>query len=550
MADPALSSPPEYRFRNVVLDRDRRELRIDGHATETQPKVFDLLEYLIEHRDRVIDKSELMEALWPDVVVTEASLSQALKKARRLVGDDGDRQEVIRTVQRRGFRFVAVLETSQKLVSPPARSSVTSVAVLPFADMSPNADQSHLCEGMAEEIMTALTRVEGLRVAARASSFAFKGRNMDMREIASKVGVQAIVDGSVRRAGDRLRVTAQLVDADSGFQRWSDRWDGHVDDVFAIEDQIAIQVAEALRVHLTMSQRASMSVARARELSAYELYLRGLAMRAGFGGRSQRFAIDLFERALKSDPTYVPAWLGLATSRSLAYLYAEASKENLDGASYAGAQAIKLNPDSAEAQVAFAIAAALRADFGVADRAFESAQHLNPRLFDAWYFHARSCSPRGLHERAAMLYRTAADIKADDYEARNMLVQTLVSLRRLDEVIAASAEAVAAAERAVAINPNDVRALVLGSGMYARLGKDSDAREWMQRALRLEPDEPFVHYNVACAWVLLRDHERALQHLELVGFGTMANRSWLEHDSSFDPIRYEPRFQALIARAI
>ena len=213
-----------------------------------QPKVFDLLHYLIVNRERVVDKDELMRVLWPDVVVTEASLTQALKKARKVVGDTGDHQKVIRTVQRRGFRFVAAVQARSDVqdFAQTAAAAEPSVAVLPFADLSAERDQEHFCDGVVEEIVAELTRVPGLRVAARSSTCAFKHRADDVRDVARQLGVNTVLEGSVRKAGEQLRVTAQLIDAATGFHLKSERWDRKLEDMLAVQQEIAQRIAAVL----------------------------------------------------------------------------------------------------------------------------------------------------------------------------------------------------------------------------------------------------------------------------------------------------------------
>jgi adenylate cyclase len=435
MATAAGNSRPEYRFGDVTVDVDRREIRVAGRSADTQPKVFDLLHYLLVNRERVVDKDELMKVLWPDVVVTEASLTQALKKARKVVGDDGDKQHVIRTVLRRGFRFVADLDSAAEAAlaasvpaSAEAATPEASVAVLPFVDMSPAKDQEYFCDGMAEEITNALSRIDGLRVAARTSAFTFRASSSDVREIARRLEVTSIVEGSVRRAGDQLRVTAQLIDATSGYQKWSARWDRSLADVFAIQDEISTEVVRALKLHLTSDDRAAIYSTRARAVDAYDLYLRGLQFLHRFGRRSQRFALQMFHRAIELDPTYAPAWAGVAASHVLLYVYADASEENRRLAAEAGMRAVELDPLSAEAHVAVANAATIRADHQAAIAAFERAEMLNPRLFEAWYFHGRCCASLGDHARAVDLYEQAALVRPEDYQAFVFAVQSYRSI--------------------------------------------------------------------------------------------------------------------------
>ena len=557
MTPPRLDPDSLYRFGAVELDVGRREIRVDGQRIETQPKVFDLLLYLIEHRDRIVDKAELMDALWPDGVVTEASLTQALKKARKIVGDDANRQSVIRTAQRRGFRFVADIEVATSERAPDAAPHApapdapppNSVAVLPFLDLSPQADQQYFCDGMAEEIINSLTRIEGLRVAARASSFAFRGTHKGVSEIGQQLGVEALVDGSVRRAGNALRVTARLADTETGYQRWSEQWDRPIHDVFAIQDEIATGVAQALDRHLSSADRVSIASLRPSAVDAYDLYLRGLAFQHAFGRSSQRLALEMFERVIEREPEFAPAWAGIASSHVLLYMYAEATDEHRHLAAEAGARAVELDPLSADAHGAQGNAATLRGDFPAADAAFKRAQMLDPRSFEAWYYHGRSLASRGEHSRAVAAYEQAALVRPEDYQALNFAMQSLRSLGRMNEALSATRRSVRAAERALLLNPADVCALSVTAGLLVDLDRPDDARAWVERACTLEPDEPFVQYNAACTYARLNEPERALDHLERVGVEAMASRSGMEHDSQLDSLRTHPRFLSLLDRA-
>lgn len=545
-----------YRFENVVVDASRREIRVDGRLVDLQPKAFDLLHHLIVHRDRVVDRDELMEALWPGTIVTEDSLTQALRKARKVVGDDGTRQTVIRTVQRRGFRFVAALAEDvpvQRPSSPPTRVAtpatarpLASLAVLPFLDLSPERDQRYFCDGLAEELANALGRVAGLRIASRTSAFAYRETSIEARELARRLDVECLLEGSVRRSGDRLRVTAKLVDG-SGFQTWTQTWERSLADVFRIQEEIAQQLVDALQPRLGGPER--IASVRATSVEAYDLYLRGLEQLRGFGRRSQRFALRLFADALELDPEYAPAWAGKATSLYLLYVYAESRDEYRRDAADAAARAVALDPLSAEAHVGLGNAAMLSGEFAKADAAFGRAETLNPNLFEAWYHHARACATQGDHLRAVEYYERAALVRPDDYEAMNLAAQSYFSLGRREDSVRAFERSATNAERVVALQPDAVRALALVGGSFVALGQPEKARRWMERALTLEPEEPYVLYCAACTYASLGEHELAIDYLERVGVETMANGSWMRNDSTLDPLRGHPRFEALVRRS-
>ncbi len=536
-----------YRFANCEIDPALREVRVNGLAVEPQPKALDLLLYLIANRGRVVDKDELLGQLWPGVVVSESALTQALRKARAMVGDDGERQAVIRTVQRHGFRFIAVLtETSapgetdrapEQGETPPG-----SVAVLPFADMSPGRDQEYFCDGMAEEIINALARA-GQKVVARTSAFVFKNRADDVREIARRLGVSLVLEGSVRKSGERLRVTAQLIDAASGFHRWSQTWDRRVEDMFAIQEEIARGIADALG----SAQPAAAAAAPA--ITAAELYRRGLTYQRRFGRRAQRFAIELFHQALAMDPDFAPAWAALAVSNVLVYRFSLASEAHRSEATRAANRAVEIDPGLAEAWTAKGAATTICCDFASAESAFRKALQLGPESFEAHYYYARAATEMGQFEKAAALYERAAAIRPDDYQALVFAGQAYQSLGQRERGLDAERRALAVAERAVARDPTDARALVLSAAGLIHAGRPDEARAWVERACSLEPDEPHCRYNAACAYVVLGEHERALDMLESIDLAAMANRDWMEHDFELDPLRHHPRFRAIMARA-
>ncbi|HMB74720.1 MAG TPA: tetratricopeptide repeat protein, partial [Gammaproteobacteria bacterium] len=515
----------QYRFGRCVVDPRLRQIHVDGILADAQPKAFDLLLYLINNRNRVIDKDELLHELWPGVIVSESALTQALRKARAMVGDDGSRQEVIKTVQRRGFRFVAEIQATPDS----ARSGMTtaqpiadaSAAVLPFADMSPNRDQEYFCDGMTEEIITALTRTPGLKVPARTSVFALKGSAMDVREIGRMLGVATVLEGSVRKSGERLRVTAQLIDAGSGFHVWSERWDRGLEDMLTIQDEIAERIAEAIKPGARPPESLP-------EPSAEEFCRRGLAYVHRFSRRSQRFAQELFRQALALDPANARAWSGLAISEVLVYRYSAATEERRDDAVRAANRAVELDPDSPDAWTAKGAAATICCEFEDAAKAFSRAIELDPEHFEAHYYFGRACTESGQLETAAELYERAATLRPMDYQALLFALQTFRFLGLSDKAKEMQARVVIAAEHAIRDDPTDARALSLTACSLKGVGRDADAREWLNRAIALEPDEPHVLYNCACGFLHLGETETALALLERIDFSVMTNKRWMD----------------------
>lgn len=294
---------------------------MDGQPREVQPKVFNLLCYLIEHRERVIDKDELLDKLWAGTVVTESSLSQSIRKARALVGDDGNRQEVIRTVQRRGYRFVARLErdgTAATTESPSIEAQDSppaySIAVMPFANMSAEPENAYIADGISEELLNLLARIPQLRVAARTSSFALRDSGEDARDIGRRLKVGHLIEGSVRKAGNRVRVTVQLIETSGGYHLDSRNFDRTLEDIFALQDDIAAAVVRKVAPALLGDDMVHSPSINA---DAYTLYLQGRHQYRLDTPESYRQATALFEQAIALDGGFAPAWdlLGMVLIR-------------------------------------------------------------------------------------------------------------------------------------------------------------------------------------------------------------------------------------------
>lgn len=544
----ALKRSPIYRFGDREVDTRLRQIQARGELVDAQPKAFDLLVYLIENRDRVVDKDELLERLWSGTIVTDSALNQIVRKARSVAGDDGNRQAVIRTVQRRGFRFVAAVQAQNGESSAGAAhanpTAEPSVAVLPFADMSPERDQEYFCDGMVEEIITELTHVPGLRVAARTSSFAFKQRADDVRDIGRQLGVNSVLEGSVRKAGDTLRVTAQLIDAATGFHLWSERWDRKLEDMLAIQGEIGLRIAAVLR-----RSRGGGDGPATVTFTADDLCDRGFAHLSRTSRRSQRFAMDLFQQALAIDPESVRAWAGSALSHVVLYRTTTSTKHHRTEAMGAATRAAQLGPRSAVAWAAYGAATAIGDGFAGAQEAFARAIELDPTLFEAHHYFGHTCIEAGDYERAAEQFEAAAAARPDDYQALVFARQAYRSLGRTADERSAAARQVGAAERALRADPTDARALSLSSGSLVVLGRIDEARAWTQRSRELEPDEPYVHYNAACVLAQLGQVEEALTALESgTEYGRLCRPSWVEHDEDLASLRGNPRFEALLAK--
>jgi serine/threonine protein kinase/Tfp pilus assembly protein PilF len=426
-----------------------------------------------------------------------------------------------------------------------AVSAAKSVAVLPFANMSADPDNEYFTDGMAEEIINALTKIQSLRVASRTSSFAFKGKNEDIGEIGRKLKVSTVLEGSVRKMGNKLRITAQLVNVADGYHLWSERYDRELEDVFAIQDDISQAIVKALRVILTEGEKKAIEKARSVSVEAYDYYLRGRQYFHQWRRKSVEYARQMFNRAIEIDPDYALAHAGVADSCSILYTYWDAREFNLRQADIASRRALELAPDLAEAHVARGIAVSLTKKFDEAEKEFETAMRLDPKLYDAAYFYGRGLKSQGRNEEAAKMFERASLLRPEDFLAPNFLAAALDGMGFHAEAQSATLRALKLIEERLELNPDDARATNMGAAILGKLGDRERTLDYIRRSLAIDPDDGGMLYNIACAYALLGMTEEALSSLETAldkGFG---HKEWLEHDSDLDPIRATPRFQAI-----
>jgi TolB-like protein len=385
-----------YLFEGYAFDTDRRELRNGPDLVPLEPQVFDLLSYLIEHRERVVSKDDLLAAIWDGRSVSESSMTSRINAARTAIGDTGEQQRLIKTLLRKGFRFVAAVSEEGPRPDGAARArsdglalpEKPSIAVLPFANMSGDAEQEYFADGMVEDIITALSHLRWLFVIARNSSFAYKGRHVDVKQIGRELGVRYVLEGSVRKAANRVRITGQLVDAATGAHLWADRFDGMLEDVFDLQDQVTANVIGAIAPKLEHAEIERAKRKPTESLDAYDYFLRGMASVHQGTRDANGEALKMFYKAIELDPNFASAY-GIA-----AWCYAWRKWDGFVGDRAAEAaeaarlarRAAELDNDDAVALCAggYALAFAVH-DLDDGAAYIERALALNPNLAMAWH---------------------------------------------------------------------------------------------------------------------------------------------------------------------
>jgi len=433
--------------------------------------------------------------------------------------------------------------------TPAVAAPAESVAVLPFADLSPARDHAYFCDGIAEEIINALCCVRGLRVASRTSSFQFKDRPTDVREIGRLLNVGAVLEGSVRRADDRVRINAQLVGTGDGYHLWSESFDRRLEDVFATQAEIAQKLVRALRVSLSREERELIERRGTGSAEAYDHYLRGQHLLRQHGDGTVREAVGMFRRAIERDAGFAQAHAGLANALAIKGQWRlDMTPADFEEAMAASRRALELEPRLAEAIVARACVLSMQGRTAEAEQAFEDALRVNPASYDAHLFYGRHCVATGDAAGAVRQFEAAVRLEPADYQARCLLVTELDKLGRPEEAHAAGIEAMRIIDERLGRDPQDARALQLGAVLAVRLGDAGRARGLVERSLAADGGTFSGVYNAACTYALLGDREQALAMLDRAITHGRGNLGWIEHDGDLDPLRGDPRFESILDR--
>ena len=483
----------------------------------------------------------------PGGIAISHSVHDHVGNRLNLVFEDGGEQQ-LKNIEKPIRVYHVLLDQPMTADTNSGKDERPSIAVLPFNNMSGDAEQEYFSDGITEDIITDLSKVSGLSVIARHSAFGYKGKAVKVQQVGRELGVAFVVEGSVRKAGTRVRVTGQLVSCNDGSHLWAERFDRDLTDIFAIQDEITHAIVDQLKVKLLPREKKSIEQIPTQNIEAYTYYLRGREFVHRLSKHNLQIARRMFARAVELDPRYARAYAGLADCDSHLSLIYQVDVP-IDVTLATSAKALELDSNLAEAHSsrAIALSAAKRIDEARAE--FETAIALDPNSFEAHFFYARLSFQQGKIERATALYERAAEIKPSDYQCACLLSQIYQSLGREQESEEAARRGVDLAERELVAHPEDSRPAQLGAGALVRLRELDRAREWLARAVAIDPDDTNTQYNAACTYTQLGDIDTALDLLEqtLPKLGP-GGRNWAKHDSDFEPLRNHPRFQQLFDR--
>lgn len=423
-----------------------------------------------------------------------------------------------------------------------------SIAVLPFADLSPDRDQEYFADGIAEELLNALAKVGGLRVPARTSCFAFKDRSLDIRQIGETLRVEHVLEGSVRKAGERLRITVQLIDIETGYHLWSEQYDRKMADVFAVQEKIARAVVDAVGLTLDERGRRAIETIPTRDIEAYDRYLQGRRFLHRFSRTGFNSARRMFEEAIGMDARFARAWAGLVSCHAYLYQYFDHDPAHLERAREASERVLSLAPGLAEARVARGHALLLTRRYTEAEEEFRRAISIDPDLYEAHYLYGRACWALGRLSEAARHFEQAHEVQPDEYQALCLASSVFGGLGDPDAESKTAQSAIRAIERHLKLYPEDARAYYLGAGCWIALGRRDRALEWGERSLALDPEDPAVAYNVGCVLARIGQHDRAMDELKRAWSTGNTPREWVENDPDLASLHGHPRFMTLLEK--
>ena len=455
-------------------------------------------------------------------------------------------EALMRAIAQKGGEREAAAEGKTE---EPAAAKRQSICVLPFQNMSGDPEQEYFSDGITEDIITDLSKVSALSVVARNTAFTFKGQSIDVKEVAQRLGVDHVLEGSVRKAGNRVRITAQLIDGTAGDHHWADRYDRDLTDIFAIQDEISKEIVAALRVKLLPAEKRAIETRGTSSVEAYNLYLmaRQQWVTGNFSDvRRDETIARICNQAISFDPDYAQAWALLALAQSQLRLMHGRDVEALPSAE----RALAINPNIAEAHCVKAQLLEEQGKHNEAESEISEALRLDPESWEVNREAARLMFRRGRIKEAIPPFEKAASLMQNDWHNPMMLTTCYQSVGDEESLLRCARLAVERAEMAVAKDPTNAQALAGGSTSLALIGEEGRARDWIERALLVDPDNIYMRYNLACCLAArLGDNDRAIDVMEpyFQQVSSTTQVMHLEADPDLDGMRDDPRFRAMLA---
>ena len=517
-------------FADCAIDVARRELSRADVPVHVEPQVFDLLLHLIQNRDHVVGKDELVTAVWRKRAISDSTVNNRINAARQAIGDSGERQLFIRTVARRGFRFIGTVQeirsdglhraSGEAIVGhrpTGERPDKPSVAVLPFANLSGDPEQEFFADGITEDIITALSKARWLLVIARSSTFTYKGRTVDIKQVSRELGARYVLEGSVRKSGSRVRISAQLVEAVTSAHIWAERYDRDLVDIFGVQDEITKNVVTAIEPTMAQAEQYRVSRKHPDSLDAWEAYHRGLWHFLKHEPSENNHAKPFFQRAIDLDQSFAPGYYGLALTHLWdGSVHAERPLQDcLKAARPLAQRALALDDSDSMAHFVMACVFFFSGDSVGAREELDRAININPS--NAWavgvsgslYGHngqlkealdeigkAIQASPHDPMKWAWMLYAAHSNYFARNYEA-----------------------ALAAAEQVIRIRPDKSQGYRWKAAALGQLGRGDDAQIALNQAVAISSTNFDLHVRTRPPWFSLEEHSLLVEGLRKAGLG-------------------------------
>ncbi len=476
----------QFRFADCLLDVARRELRRSGEPVALEPQVFDLLVYLIRNRARVVPKEDLLNAVWGGRIVSESTLTSRINAARKVIGDSGEAQCLIRTAARRGIRFVGDVSESDS-TEPPLHtpSNRPSIAVLPFNNLGGDPEQEYFADGMVEEIITGLSRIKWLFVISRNSTFIYKGKPIDVKTVGRELGVRYLLEGSVRRSGNQVRVTGQLIATATAANVWADRYEGTLADIFALQDEMTMNVVSAVEPTLRKAEIERARRKRPDSLDAYDLYLRALPFATAAMPQDADKALELLNEAIRLEPNYAVAHGFIAWCHEQRYLRGGLHASTREAARRHARAAIETGGDDAVAlALGGFVVAVIERDYDTALEALDRSLALSPSSALAFGF--SSVVRAWMGDYATAIEHAKMGVRLGPYDP--LIYLPYVGLAYAHFFAGNFIEAASAASRASAANPRFSVPRYLQAAALHNLGRTDEARAAASVLLELQPD--------------------------------------------------------------